>query len=94
MFLLSSGFFGISVACTDTNNCVGKGLFGLDRLEKKKNRDSFFSLETVNDFDLEPDIYSTLFFFHNAKYAILYIFKIAPVSLEGQRVLEIYTEFC
>lgn len=36
VFLLSSRFFGISVACTATNNCVGKGLFGLDRLEKKK----------------------------------------------------------
>lgn len=43
----------------------------------------FFSLEIVHDFDLEPDMHSTLFFY--PKYAILYIFKIVPVLLERIR---------
>lgn len=42
-----------------------------------------------NDFDLE---YLTLFFFFffYAKYTILYIFKIVPVSLEGQCIGNIH----
>lgn len=70
VFLLSSRFFGISVACTATNNCVGKGLFGLDRLEKKKIVIHFFSLETVNDFDLEPDIYCSSSIMQNMQFCI------------------------